>query len=71
MVINGLRAKYRMVRTPDGNGIRAEIQIGTDGLWSYVGGPDTVFVNETSARRAVQQHIALDWMKQVAGGKAL
>jgi len=71
MVIHGVRATYRIVRSADAKGFRAEIKIGANGCWMCVGGPDKVFANETSARRAVQEGITVGWMKQVAGGRGL
>lgn len=71
MVIHGVRATYRIVRSADAKGFRAEVKIGANGCCMCVGGADKVFANETSTRRAVQEGITVGFMKQVAGGGAL
>lgn len=66
MIINGVRAAYRTIRSPNGDGVIAEVQYAASGPWEHVGGPHTVFPDDASARRAIQNHVAADWSKRMS-----
>ena len=65
LVINGVRAAYRTIQTPNGNGVIAEVQYAPGGPWESVGGARAVFADDTLARRAIQNHVAADWSKRL------
>lgn len=65
LIINGVRAAYRTIQTPNGNGVIAEVQYAPGGPWEIVGGPHVVFTDDTSARKAIQNHVAADWSKRL------
>lgn len=65
MIINGVRAAYRTIQMPNGKGVIAEVQYAASGPWECVGGPNTVFPDDASARRAIQNHVAADWSKRM------
>lgn len=71
VVINGVRAAYRTIQTPDGNGVVAEVQYAPGGLWECVGGPRAVFADDATAHRAIQTHVAADWSKRLNTNRRL
>lgn len=64
IVINGVRAAYRTLPAPDGNGVTAEVRYSATGPWSHIGDPYKTFVNEATARRAIQKQVIADWCKR-------
>jgi uncharacterized protein (DUF924 family) len=64
MIINGVRVAYRTIQTPNGKGVIAEVQYADSGPRECVGGPHTMFADDASARRAIQNHVAADWPKR-------
>lgn len=65
LVINGVRATYRTIQSPNGNGVIAEVQYAPSGPWESVGGARAVFADDALARRAIQSHVAADWSKRL------
>jgi len=68
VVINGVRATYRMVRAADGIGVIAHVQYAVNGPWVIVGGPAVVFPDDASARHAIQSQVAADWSRRRGTG---
>lgn len=69
MIINGVRAAYRTIQTPNGKGVIAEVKYADNGQWECVGGLQTVFADDASARRAIQNHVSADWSKRTNQGR--
>ncbi|MCD0501277.1 hypothetical protein LP085_30835 [Achromobacter sp. MY14] len=63
MIINGVRATYRTIQMPNGKGVIAEVKYADNEQWECVGGLQTVFADDASARRAIQNHVSADWSK--------
>ncbi|MGH8467311.1 MAG: hypothetical protein ACRER5_24475, partial [Pseudomonas sp.] len=63
MVINGVRAAYRLTQTSDRMEFVAYVQYVPRGLWEIVGGPQVTFPDAASARQAIQSQIVADWSK--------
>ena len=61
MVINGVRAAYRLTQTSDRMEFVAYVQYVPRGPWEIVGGPHVTFPDTASARQAIQSQIVADW----------